>query len=197
MSIETFHSAYPADATFATYMARRPEYGTVSPVRFLADIYMREGGMGLAEISPEAVTTQQIDLETAQSFFVNSSAIFLGITTRAIEGIIVDHEFDQVTFNSLLENTFGGSLWTPTLFRVPDVETVPNDDVNRIIKVAQRDKTFAEFFKDGLYSLPRSLQAYLDRVGLVKYINILLLPSYIERARLLIQQNGHRATDAA
>ena len=201
MSIESFLEAYPADSTFASEMAKRPEHGTVSPVRLMADRYIYEGTDGLREIHDYHLGAILQDNEEALDdlsapYLANSSSIYFGITLRTIEDLIRHYEFNPNSYNDLVDFAFTGTGYKPGKIKTTDVIDLSGDDVTRIIGVAKKDKTFSAFFGSGIYSLPRPLQSFLDELGILKFVNKVLIPDYKERARLLIAENGSRSHTA-
>lgn len=194
MSVESFFAAYPADENFVPNISRRSEYGRVSPVRLLADIFIKEGHFGLEEIGQIAAAAVRTDdkdeiKRLTPAYFSNTSSVFFGATARAIEGILKDQEFDQITYCSLMTEAFRGTNWSPPqLIENPVVEPISVNDCSRIAKVATRDRTFADFFSVGIYSLPISLQDYLEKANQLPYIRRFIIPEYVLQARLLIAE---------
>jgi hypothetical protein len=191
MSIESFTSAYPADGTFTHEVSKRPEYGQESPVNVMARIYLKEGALGLSGGRDRiaSVMSGEFDIhrvrEVSRSLELNTYGIIVGASILSIEEIIKDQIFDQITFNSRMENAFVGSGIRPDIIDQPEIEPVDPKKVAQIIRAATSDRTFGSFFKEDFGVLPVSLQDFLIQTRFHAAIDR-ILPGFITRTSLLI-----------
>ena len=189
MSIESYFAQNPADTGFATKTLGPIEPGTLSPVRLLATEFIKEGGNGLTDIDIRVAVSEFAEVENSKSALRNSGAIYLGVTLIAIEDILKHGFFDEANLNSMTLKGFDTSNWNPAVFSDPKTTPLSPDDIARISMVARKDKTFATFFQNGIYSLPRRLQLFLQGSQMLHSINSLVIPEYKKRAELLVN-NG-------
>jgi len=190
MTIEYFEGTYPADEAFGPDFTKLTEGIKESPIRLLANSYRIEGINGMALTDPDKLHGDNPDIDEAVIFMRNYSGIYLGNTLIAIEDMISTQTFDQESyFSSLREDALKGNRRLD-LPPSPTLEELSRADVDRMIMVARKDKTFAVFFNDGLILLPRSLQSHLQDTKILSSLRSLTLPGYSDRARLLI---AHKA----
>ena len=189
MSIENFLEAHhPSDPDFVADMSRRPGYGSLSPVIFLADIYRSEGRDGARAYSSGG-TMERTDLPLSQypaPLIRNLAAIHLGVTLRAIDEILATSTFDQLTYTSFLKESMVGVGWVPAVPEYPVVEQAGRWNWDEMNRVQKDDKTFTRFFLGSdIYVLPKSLQELIKRSRLLQNIRY-LLDGYKDRATILI-----------
>jgi len=197
MSVEEFHAGFPADESFVKDISRRPEFGTISPIKLMAGIYIKEGSHGLSQIAYKRAyrqdsSTLRINKGEDESVMRNASAIYFGTSISAIEDIIIDGYFDQEKVNAVLINSFSGTELNPIIFSNPEYEKIDSFSQRTLTQIAMRDKTFYSFFKDKYYALPRSLRAFMAQTKLFKYMEDMILPEYTERIKRIISANEQR-----
>lgn len=191
MSIENFTSAYPADETFVPSFSRRPEYGLVSPVRLVAQAYIREGADGLSNYEMYLKAAQargdNAIIQRATYFRdLNQSAVQLGVTVLAIEGILSNGYLDQETFNAHMDEAYRASPLKPKLFLNPEDVTLTEEERKAIVDAAKKDKTFGIFFDKDLKNLPLSLRTALRGTELIR-LRDEIVPGFTQRVGLIIE----------
>jgi hypothetical protein len=198
VTIENFNSAYPANETFVSDVSRRPEFGSFSPVGFMARIYLREGAHGLrhhGEDHDRAVSLgDNAGIQTAASNRdKNKAAVLLGAAVISIEEILSDCEFDQMAFNSRMEDAYRGARAPdPRVISNPIAEKIEKDDIEKILSVVRVDKTFGNLFRSaGLGNLPLSMRVIIRGSELTRYSNG-VLDEFVKRVALIqeAKKNG-------
>ena len=117
------------------------------------------------------------------------SAVYLGASLIAIEGMLRHGVFDQAEYFSLIGKAFEDTPWTPRFPENPIEESIGEEDLARMRMVANEDRTLASFFGSAISSLPRSMQQYLQDGGFLKSMDsVLIISDYILRTRLLIAE---------
>lgn len=184
MTVESFEREFPADQSFVGNVGSRPEARAGgSPVGLLANIYRNEGVDGLSTIKLNELTT----LDSQVSFMKNYSAVHFGNTLLAIEDIMRTQAFDAPFYlDSILGDLRRAGKSSDLVLPGAKVEEVPEEEVNRIMMFAGRDKTFSTFFNGGLQVLPESLRRFLINSEVLYSIRTLVLPEYTDRINLLI-----------
>ncbi len=193
MSIEAFFESHPADESFAEGVSWPPK-DRVSPIKHLSGILINEGAEGLSGIGNKyftAVKTRNMDvLEGIKiPFAANTASIYTGVTLLSIEDILSNKEFDQRVFNSRLEMAFGKTDLRATTFENPYCDYLTRREYMHMVRGAMADKTLASFFITELELLPSSLNEFLQKTKVIEPIVELVLPDYVERAKLLISPN--------
>jgi hypothetical protein len=197
MSIEIFFEQHPADSLFAESVSWPKTRNERSPIRFMSDILINEGQQGLKVASPPFrdayASGNQREIERIRGQYLNNaSAIYLGVSLRAIEGILANGHFDHDEFNAWLKLAYTGTYLEPLAIDGKDLDILNKDQMRAITQAATADKTFADFFKQDFQVLPQSMQRFLSEEGLTRTIRNLVLPKYEERAKLLISSNGQK-----
>ena len=200
MTIENFNSAYPANETFVSDVSRRPEFDS-SPVRSMAKIYLHEGADGLrryAEYHERAVRVgDNAGIQMAASNRdKNKAAVLLGASVLSIEEIISEGRFNQIAFNSRMEEAYRGAQSPdPRIVSNPIIEEIGKDDIEKILSVVRVDKTFGNLFRSaGIGNLPISLRVVIRGSELTRYSNE-VLDEYVKRVALIqeAKKNGTQA----
>jgi hypothetical protein len=197
MSIEIFFEKHPADSLFAESVSWPKVRNDRSPIRFMSDILIREGQQGLKVAGLPFRDAHALgnlrEIERIRGQFLNNaSAIYLGVSLRTIEEILINGHFDHDEFNARLKLAYADTHLEPLAIDGKGLEVLDKDQMRAITQVAMADKTFAAFFKQDFQVLPESLQQFLSEEGIITTMRNLILPKYEERARLLISNNGQR-----
>ncbi len=128
MSIEIFFEQHPANSLFAESVSWPKTRNERSPIRFMSDVLIREGQQGLKVASlpfrdAHALGNLREIERTKGQYLNNASAIYLGVSIKAIEDVLINGYFDHDEFNAKLKLAYAGTHLEPLIIEDKGLET--------------------------------------------------------------------------